>query len=121
MSELLHHITKKEPGWRVGLNASHSERAPSAEELFANGPHAGTQSFEVGDPDLGVERSWGLEATLHGAGTGYSLGVSVFHSWFDGYIYEVADVAEFAFRNHFADFLFELSIYIDNILQNLHL
>jgi len=76
------------PGWRIGLNASRSERAPSAEELFANGPHAGTQSFEVGDPDLGTERSWGLEATLHGAGNGYSLSASVFHSWFDGYIYE---------------------------------
>lgn len=76
------------PGWRIGLNASHSERAPSAEELFANGPHAGTQSFEIGDPDLGLERSWGIEATLHGAGNGYSLSASVFHSWFDGYIYE---------------------------------
>lgn len=76
------------PGWRIGLNASHSERAPSAEELFANGPHAGTQSFEIGDPDLGLERSWGIEGTLHGAGNGYSLSASVFHSWFDGYIYE---------------------------------
>jgi iron complex outermembrane receptor protein len=75
-------------GWRIGLNASHSERAPSAEELFANGPHAGTQSFEIGDPDIGLERSWGLEATLHGSGNGYSLSASLFHSWFDGYIYE---------------------------------
>ncbi len=76
------------PGWRIGLNASQSERAPSAEELFANGPHAGTQSFEIGDPDLGVERSQGLEATLRGTGAGYSLSASVFHSWFDGYIFE---------------------------------
>ena len=76
------------PGWRIGLNASRTERAPSAEELFANGPHAGTQSFEVGDPDLGNERSWGLEAILRGSGNGYSLSASVFHSWFDGYIYE---------------------------------
>jgi len=76
------------PGWRIGLNASRSARAPSAEELFANGPHAGTQSFEVGDPDLDTERSWGVEATLRGAGNGYSLSASVFHSWFDGYIYE---------------------------------
>jgi iron complex outermembrane receptor protein len=76
------------PGWKIGLNGSRSERAPSAEELFANGPHAGTQSFEVGDPDLGTERSWGLEATLHGSGANYSFSASIFHSWFDGYIYE---------------------------------
>lgn len=76
------------PGWRIGLNASRTERAPSSEELFANGPHGGTQSFEVGDPGMGLERSWGLEATLRGGGAGYSLSASVFHSWFDGYIYE---------------------------------
>src|SRR3546814_5629987 len=36
-------------GWRLGFNGSYSERAHSAEELFANGPHAGTQAFEIGD------------------------------------------------------------------------
>lgn len=91
-------------GLRFGLNGSHSQRAPSAEELFANGPHAGTQSFEVGDPALGVEKSWGLEATLHFTGDGYSLNASLFHSWFDGYIYEAPtgaiadDLPVFAYR-----------------------
>jgi iron complex outermembrane receptor protein len=75
-------------GVRFGLNGSHSQRAPSAEELFANGPHAGTQSFEIGDPDLGMEKSWGLEATFSAEGDGYSLAASVFRSWFDGYIFE---------------------------------
>ena len=76
------------PRLRFGLNASRTQRAPAAEELFANGPHAGTQSFEIGDPDLSTEKSWGLEATLRTSGPGYSFGASVFHSWFDGYIYE---------------------------------
>ncbi|HEU0097352.1 MAG TPA: TonB-dependent receptor [Allosphingosinicella sp.] len=75
-------------GVRFGINGSHSQRAPSAEELFANGPHAGTQSFEIGDPALGKEKSWGLEATLSAEGDGYSLSASVFRSWFDGYIFE---------------------------------
>ena len=73
---------------RFGLNASHSQRAPSAEELFAGGPHAGTQAFEIGDADLKKEKSWGLEATLSGRGEGYSFGASAFHSWFDDYIYQ---------------------------------
>jgi iron complex outermembrane receptor protein len=75
-------------GLRFGLNGSHSQRAPSAEELFANGPHAGTQAFEVGDPGLGVEKSWGLEATLSAEGDGFSLSASVFRSWFQDYIFE---------------------------------
>ncbi|PSJ39639.1 TonB-dependent receptor [Allosphingosinicella deserti] len=75
-------------GVRLGVNGSHSQRAPSAEELFANGPHAGTQSFEVGDPDLVKEKSWGLEGTLNVDGDGFNLTASVFRSWFSNYIYE---------------------------------
>ena len=74
-------------GWRIGVNGSRTERAPTAEELFADGPHAGTQAYEVGDPDLALEKSWGLEATLHGRGPGYTLDASLYRSWFDGYIY----------------------------------
>ncbi len=76
------------PGWRVGLNLSRSERAPSAEELFARGNHAGTQAFELGDPTFGKEKSWGVEGTLRGEGTGYRVALSAYHNWFDGYIYD---------------------------------
>jgi iron complex outermembrane receptor protein len=76
------------PRLRLGLNLSYSQRAPSAEELFANGPHAGTQAFEIGNPDFGKERSWGAEGTLRWSGDGYSLSASIFHSWFDDYIYQ---------------------------------
>jgi iron complex outermembrane receptor protein len=77
-------------GFRIGLNGSHAQRAPSAEELFADGPHAGTQAFEVGDPGLSLEKSWGLEASLRGDWDGGSFGASVFGSWFDNYIYQQA-------------------------------
>jgi iron complex outermembrane receptor protein len=75
-------------GWRIGLNGSYTERAPSAEELFANGPHAGTQAFESGDPTFGKEKSTGLELSLRGKGDGYSFSASLYHSWFKGFIYE---------------------------------
>ncbi len=81
------------PGWRIGLNGSRSERAPSAEELFARGNHAGTQAFELGNPDFAKEKSWGIEGTLRGSGEGYSISLAAYHNWFSGYIYEsvVAD------------------------------
>ncbi|WHO38315.1 TonB-dependent receptor [Sphingobium sp. AP49] len=83
------------PGWRVGLNLSRTERAPSAEELFARGNHAGTQAFELGNPDFGKEKSWGIEGTLRGEGPGYTVALSAYHNWFSGYIYDtqVADDA----------------------------
>jgi len=76
------------PGWRVGLNLARTERAPSAEELFARGNHAGTQAFELGNPDFNKERSLGLEATLRGKGEGYTISLSAYGNRFNNYIYE---------------------------------
>ncbi|MBN8816138.1 MAG: TonB-dependent receptor [Sphingomonas sp.] len=74
--------------WRIGLNVSRTERAPSDEELFANGPHAGTQAYELGNPNFKLEKSWGFEATLHGHGPGYSIDASAYYNTFSNYIYD---------------------------------
>jgi iron complex outermembrane recepter protein len=73
-------------GWRAGVNLSHSERAPTVEELFANGPHAGTQSFEIGLPDLKKERANGVEGVLHGHGDRYDIEAAVYYNRFTNYI-----------------------------------
>jgi iron complex outermembrane recepter protein len=75
-------------GWRVGLNTSYTERAPSQEELFSNGPHVGTQAFEIGNPDFKKEKSKGAELTLRGKGDGYTLSASAYANDFDGFIIE---------------------------------
>ncbi|MEN2787078.1 TonB-dependent receptor [Sphingomonas qilianensis] len=73
---------------RFGLNLSHTERAPSAEELFANGGHAGTQAYELGSPDFRLEKSNGAEATMHLHGDGFSLDASAYYTKFSNYISE---------------------------------
>lgn len=73
---------------RIGVNLSHTERAPSAEELFANGAHAGTQAYELGNPNFRLEKSNGAELTLHAHGTGYSFDASAYYSRFSNYISE---------------------------------
>ena len=73
---------------RIGLNGSYTERAPSAEELFANGPHAGTQAYELGNPDFRLERSYGIEATLHVHGERLSFDASAYYNRFNNYISE---------------------------------
>lgn len=75
------------PGLRLGLNGSRAARAPSAEELFADGPHIATQQFEIGDPDLDPETAWGLEAYARGSLGGADFGFSVYQNWFDDFIY----------------------------------
>lgn len=76
------------PGWKLGLNLSQAVRAPSAEELFANGPHHGTESFEVGNPDLRKERARSVEAILRGSGDRFDFELSAYHSWFSNFIYD---------------------------------
>ncbi|MFM2409436.1 MAG: hypothetical protein RL481_264, partial [Pseudomonadota bacterium] len=81
-------------GVRIGINASYSQRAPSAEELFSNGPHAGTQAFEIGNPNFGKEKSTGLELTLRADTGPFKLSGSLYQSWFKGFIYEQPDGTE---------------------------
>ncbi|USI72112.1 TonB-dependent receptor [Sphingomonas morindae] len=93
------------PGYRLGLNLTHSERAPSVEELFSNGPHGGTQAFEVGDTGLGKEKSNGAELTAHGGGTGYSIDLSAYYNHFSNFIYQTPtgevrdDLPVYAYRS----------------------
>ena len=81
-------------GWRLGANLSRTARGPAAEELFANGPHAGTQAFEIGDPDFTTEKSLGGEAILRRAGSDWSLEASAYYTRFTDFIYEDRTGAE---------------------------
>ena len=76
------------PGWKIAANLSRTSRAPSAEELFANGPHAGTSAFEVGDPDLKLEQAWTAEGILRGNVEGLRFEASIFHSRYNNFVYE---------------------------------
>ena len=48
------------------VNFTGSSRAPALEELFNFGPHPGNLVFEVGDPDLQLEKTLGLDVSLRG-------------------------------------------------------
>lgn len=53
--------------WKGGaliVNYSNSYRAPALEELYNNGPHIGTVTFEIGNQNLKAERSNGLDFSL---------------------------------------------------------
>jgi iron complex outermembrane receptor protein len=82
------------PRVKIGANVSRAERAPAAEELFSNGPHVATQAFEVGDPTLRKEKSWGAEVYARAETDDYRLSASLFANWFDDYIFQAETGAE---------------------------
>ncbi|MBP6689612.1 MAG: TonB-dependent receptor, partial [Hyphomonadaceae bacterium] len=52
------------PNWFVGATLASVERAPTAFELFSDGPHLATSNYEIGDPDLQQEKATSFEASL---------------------------------------------------------
>lgn len=75
---------------KIGLSVARAVRAPSAEELFSNGPHIATQAFEVGDVNLKREASWGAEASFKLKTDAFNLSLTGYSNWFDNFIYSEA-------------------------------
>lgn len=75
-------------GWRAGLSISHSERAPAVDELFANGPHGGSEVFEVGNSGLSPEKSNSIEFSLHHTSGPVHVTANVYYSRFSNFIFQ---------------------------------
>ena len=74
--------------WFASLNFAHNARAPNEVELFANGPHGGTEAFEVGDPNLGSETVNSVEGTLRYTGDRFRAEGHIYYASFSDYIEE---------------------------------
>lgn len=74
------------PGWQVALNLSRSQRAPTAEELFARGPHDATFQFIVGDPALDLETAYAVDLSLRKTAGAITGTLSGFYYYYDGFI-----------------------------------
>ena len=73
---------------RFGGTVFRTERAPTTEELFSNGPHLATSQFEIGDPNLGKETATGVEAALRYRQDGRYLTLNAFYTDYSDYIFE---------------------------------
>jgi iron complex outermembrane recepter protein len=81
-------VWKLSDSWSLGSTLARTERQPNAQELYSDGPHIGTQAFEIGDENLGKEKSLALDVSLRRR-TGFVTGeLTVFANRFDGYIFE---------------------------------
>lgn len=100
----------REKTWTLGASFARSERAPAAQELFADGPHAGTNAYEIGDPNLSHEKSLGIDISLRRKRGRVTGAMTVFANRFDGFVFERAtgamrdDMPEYAYAQHDALF-----------------
>ena len=74
--------------WSVGAAVAYSERLPAAAELFAHGPHGGTNAYEIGTTGLPNERSVGFDLSVRRRAGFVTGSVGVFLHRFQDYIFE---------------------------------
>ena len=80
--------------WDVNFGLSRVERAPSAVELFMNGPHLATSRFEVGNTDLKSETSNNIDLTFNYENYGFYGHFTFFRNNVDNYIYLLDETEE---------------------------
>ncbi|MGB3543326.1 TonB-dependent receptor domain-containing protein, partial [Rubrivirga sp.] len=77
--------------WSLAANVGSAWRPPNVSELYAFGVHHGTAQFEIGDPDLEVERSFDVNATVRHESAWASAEVSAYLNHIDNYVYALED------------------------------
>jgi len=80
-------VWKLAPDYSLRASLSRSHRLPTAEELYADGAHLATSTYEVGNQNLDKETSNNIDLTFRkfAGNTTYSL--SAYHNKVDNYIY----------------------------------
>lgn len=70
----------------VALTLGYSQRPPNYVELFADGPHVATGTYEIGDPDLDTEDSLSLDLSIRKKTGSFSGSISGFYNRFNGFV-----------------------------------
>lgn len=73
-------------GWQLTTNLSASQRAPKDYELFAHGEHAATATYEIGQPNIGLEKGMQLDVGGEWKQGAHKFGITGFASQFSNYI-----------------------------------
>ncbi|HKJ90663.1 MAG TPA: TonB-dependent receptor, partial [Oceanipulchritudo sp.] len=95
---------------RLILAGHQSNRLPTPEELFIEAPHGATGVFQLPDPELGKERSRGVELTLESRFTRIASRLTYYYRTFDQFIFqenqgfEVEGLTAYAFVQEDATF-----------------
>lgn len=80
---------------QLSLAVTQSQRAPQVQELFSNGVHEATMSYELGDPDLKKEISYNLDLGYRFNADWMTAEFNLFHNWVNDYIYQQQDLQVF--------------------------
>ncbi len=72
--------------WFVGATLARTQRAPTAIELFADGPHLATANYEIGDPTLDQETATSFEISARHESGRFRLEANLYRINFEDYV-----------------------------------
>ncbi len=81
-------VWKPSDTYSLGASLARSSKMPTGEELYSDGAHFATASFEVGDPNLDVEAALGLDLTLRKVEGRVTGAVNLFRNQFSDFIFQ---------------------------------
>jgi iron complex outermembrane recepter protein len=70
----------------LGANLQYTQRAPTFQELYADGPHLATNAFEVGSSALNKVESTSIDLTLKQQSDLYTSSVGAFYTSFSNFV-----------------------------------
>ena len=76
------------PGYGSGLSFTRGQRAPGFEELYNNGPHDATNSFERGDASLREETANALDFSLHKEDGRLQWALNLFVNYMEDFVFQ---------------------------------
>jgi len=68
-------------------------RGPRVEELYSDGPHLGSYSYEIGEPKLQLEKIYGFESSAKYNGDPLKLSLTTFYNY-SPYYYQMSKLGE---------------------------
>ena len=74
-------------GVTARLTGQYGERAPAAQELFSKGAHEATATFEIGNPDLDIEKAKSIELGFSKTAGRWRFDTSAYYTKYDGFIF----------------------------------
>lgn len=77
---------RRAAAWEFSANLTRSQRAPRDYELYANGDHVATHTYEVGQSNLSVEQAHQLDVGAAWRAGPHRLSLNVYQSQFANYI-----------------------------------
>ena len=71
--------------WKLSFGGMLTSRAPSIDHLFSDGPHLGTYSYEIGEPNLKTENTLGFESSMEYVTGKSDIRFTLYHNYSPNY------------------------------------